>query len=383
MEELTAPAPTRAVEPSVPVPARLRVHPGLTHRLRWHYAVLVRALRRTIVSAGAHGCSNLAQSTAYSAFLALLPALAVAAAVIGLLPDTAPIRVQLAAFFDRILPSDVSPLLDGAFQSTPEHGHSVRALVGAGFVSFLGATNIISTLMEGLRRARNLPRNSWSFWRRRRRTVELVFLSLIPLGVASLLIVFGHAVTQWLVSSIGPQSRAPIYTIAVLVRWAVSFAASIGLIGLLYHLGVPDARLPISIPAPIAVPLARTAGRTRRVILRSLPLGGAPSSAGTMSPAGVPVRFWQAIIPGAVMATATWFLTTLAFGWYVTRFTNYSEFYGSIGAAIALLIWLYIVSFSVLCGAEFNAQFDRLASISLRARRTPASVPDRAPSPPA
>ena len=50
-----------------------------------------------------------------------------------------------------------------------------------------------------------------------------------------------------------------------------------------------------------------------------------------------------------------WFLTTLAFGWYVTRFANYSQVYGSLGAGIALLFWLYIVSLSVLCGAEFNA----------------------------
>jgi membrane protein len=58
------------------------------------------------------------------------------------------------------------------------------------------------------------------------------------------------------------------------------------------------------------------------------------------------------------MATALWFLTTLSFGWYVTRFANYSEVYGSLGVGIALLFWLYIVSLSVLCGAEFNSQFD-------------------------
>jgi membrane protein len=69
---------------------------------------------------------------------------------------------------------------------------------------------------------------------------------------------------------------------------------------------------------------------------------------------------WWAVLPGAVAATAMWFLTTLAFGWYVTRFANYSEVYGSLGAGIALLFWLYIVSLSVLCGAEFNAQFDGL-----------------------
>lgn len=72
------------------------------------------------------------------------------------------------------------------------------------------------------------------------------------------------------------------------------------------------------------------------------------------------------------MATAMWFLTTLVFGWYVTRFANYSEVYGSLGAGIALLFWLYIISLSVLCGAEFNAQFDRQFNSNL-GRPHPAS----------
>ena len=85
-------------------------------------------------------------------------------------------------------------------------------------------------------------------------------------------------------------------------------------------------------------------------------------------------RTWRAVLPGAIVATAMWFLTTLAFGWYVTRFANYSEVYGSLGAGIALLFWLYIVSLSVLCGAEFNAQFD----IQLRACSRPGSRPESA-----
>ena len=210
--------------------------------LRW-YAVLSRALHRTLLSALAHDCLNVAQSTAYSAIVALFPALIVAAAVIGLLPDTAPVRFQLADFFDRVLPASVSLLLDAAFENAPKHAHSVRALVGAGMVSFAGASNVISTLMEGLRRARGLPRDCWSFWQRRRRSFELVPLSLVPLTIASLLVVFGHAVSLWLVSIIGPQARAPIYTATLLLRWAVAVGASVGLIALLYHMGVPAERV--------------------------------------------------------------------------------------------------------------------------------------------
>ncbi len=268
MEELTAPNPTRVPRPSA------TARPHRVKRLRRWYEVLARTLHRAGLSAAAHGCFNLAQSTAYSAVVALFPALIVAAAVIGLLPDTAPVRFQLAAFFDRVLPPGVTPLLDAAFENSPGHAHSLRALITAGFVSFLGAASIISTLMEGLRRARDLPLNSWSFWQRRRRTFELVFLSLIPLGAASLLVVFGHAVTGWLVSSIGPESRAPIYMIAVLVRWVLSFAASVGLIGLIYHLGVPDVQLPIQIPAAIILspPSPRQSpapGAARAMLLRA------------------------------------------------------------------------------------------------------------------
>jgi membrane protein len=53
-------------------------------------------------------------------------------------------------------------------------------------------------------------------------------------------------------------------------------------------------------------------------------------------------------------ASLLWFPSTLAFGWYVTRVANYSRFYGSFGAGIATLVWLYITSFSALLGAELN-----------------------------
>lgn len=322
MEELSE--SRLAANPSPPTRPRSRRFRAESGR-RW-FALLSRAMHRTLLGVIKHDCLNVAQSTAYSAILALFPALIVAAAVIGLLPDTAPVRFQLAAFFDRVLPPGVSPLLDAAFESTPRHAHSVRALVSAGIVSFLGASNVIVTMMDGLRRARELPADCWTFWARRRRAFELVPLSLVPLAVFSVLIMFGHAVTGWLSSSIGPEVRTPIYVVSLLIRWAVSLSASVGLIAVIYHLGVPDGYL-------------------------SAPLVGGGESVRVQ-------RAWRTILPGAVMATALWFLTTLAFGWYVTRFANYSEVYGSIGAAIALLFWLYIVSLSVLCGAEFNAQFD-------------------------
>ncbi len=67
------------------------------------------------------------------------------------------------------------------------------------------------------------------------------------------------------------------------------------------------------------------------------------------------IRSWRHVLPGAAMATITWFLATLAYGWYVTH-GQYTLVYGSLAATVATLVWLYITSLSVLIGAEFNAQ---------------------------
>ena len=71
---------------------------------------------------------------------------------------------------------------------------------------------------------------------------------------------------------------------------------------------------------------------------------------------GVPrTQPWHRVLPGAALATVLWFVSTVLFGFYLRRFGNYDVIYGSVGTAIALLIWLYLVSMVVLIGAEFNA----------------------------
>ncbi|MCB1399411.1 MAG: YihY/virulence factor BrkB family protein [Rhodobacteraceae bacterium] len=59
---------------------------------------------------------------------------------------------------------------------------------------------------------------------------------------------------------------------------------------------------------------------------------------------------------GAVVATLVWALVSLGFTFYLTNFGAYNKIYGSIGAVIALLMWLYLSAFSVLLGAALNAE---------------------------
>jgi membrane protein len=61
---------------------------------------------------------------------------------------------------------------------------------------------------------------------------------------------------------------------------------------------------------------------------------------------------------GAVLATIAWVLVSLLLSVYVSKFANFNETYGSIGAIAGLLFWLYASAFVVLLGAEVNAQME-------------------------
>ena len=122
---------------------------------------------------------------------------------------------------------------------------------------------------------------------------------------------FGQFITQVIADSLATYVRPAFYFAALLVRWTVALSGVAGLTSLVYHLGV-----------------------SRR-------------------------QSWVRTLPGAIAATLIWFVSTLAFGWYVTRYANYALVYGSLGTGIALLIWLYLIFLSVLCGAEFNVLFFR------------------------
>jgi membrane protein len=310
-----------------------RVHPmeGLIrpHTLRlFELRRLLRLpsiLHRAFLAAFDHDCLNLAQSTAYSGLVSLFPILVVAAFFISLLPDTTPVRAQLSLIFEGILPSDASPLLQSYFVASPHNPRSTHALIVGILVSLSGASSVIATLMEGVRRANNLPPDCWNFWQRRLRALLLVPLSLIPFVISTILVVFGHFITAWLALHVIAAARGPVYFLALLIRWFVALAGSIGIVALIYHMGSPLQ------------------------------------------------QSWKRVIPGAVVSTAMWFISTLVFGWYVTRFANYSQVYGPLGAGVALLIWLFIISFSVICGAEFNTAFHSRFFHSLHTESAPST----------
>ncbi len=68
---------------------------------------------------------------------------------------------------------------------------------------------------------------------------------------------------------------------------------------------------------------------------------------------------WKWVAPGSIFAALVWLLASLGFSYYVSKFANYDRMYGSLGAVIILLFWLYISFYIVLLGAEINARVER------------------------
>ena len=68
---------------------------------------------------------------------------------------------------------------------------------------------------------------------------------------------------------------------------------------------------------------------------------------------------WRFFNPGSIIATLMIIFTSYGFSYYLSNFANYHKFYGSIGAIIAFMVWLYFVSIILLVGFEINASIDR------------------------
>jgi membrane protein len=67
-------------------------------------------------------------------------------------------------------------------------------------------------------------------------------------------------------------------------------------------------------------------------------------------------RSLRSVLPGAAVGTALWFGASLLFTFYVSHFGSYDKTYGTLGAVISLLIWLWLGNMAFLLGALFNAE---------------------------
>jgi len=266
-------------------------------------------LRNAAVQALNNDVFNTAKAAAYSGMLMFFPALMVLSTVLAQVPEGTTLMGEIRGTFEQILPADSMDLLQSYVLS--QQFHSTQVILSACSLGLFAGLGMMLSLMEGFRRAYRLPLEDWTFWGRRMRALLLAPIALVPLSLATLVVIFGHQIEAWMIANATHELRHIVLFFWRAVRWSVALLTSVAVLSALYHFG------------------------TRRK------------------------EHWLWVAPGAITGTLLWFPSTLAFGWYVTRIADYSMFYGSFGAGIATLIWLYITAVSVLLGAELNGALYR------------------------
>jgi membrane protein len=266
----------------------------------WRFFALI---RRALWRAVQHDAFAVAKAAAYSAILTLFPALLVVGAVLATSPRTAALLHEVSRAVGRILPAGSATAvayLKGTNQRT------VGVLITTSLITLWTGSGVMVSWMEGFRNAYQLPK-TWGLVKERFIAFSLVIMAGIPMSFATVLVAFGSGIETRILSYAGQELGTYVLLMWMMIRWTIAIMTSIAVIALIYHHAVP----------------------------RTQP--------------------WHSVLPGATFATTMWFLATTAFGWYLHHYADYSLIYGSLGAAIALLVWMYIISVIVLIGAEMNA----------------------------
>jgi membrane protein len=271
-----------------------------------------RLLLRTFTAAFEDNCFGIAKGAAYSALVAFFPVLASLAAILVQAHAEA-VAHLIAQFLVGVVPPGSEELVQYEFAL---RGQRPAWLIGiAALLSVWGASGAMISLMEGFNAAYRLPTDR-PFLKQRMMAILMTFTLAIPALAASFSILFGSRLEPMIYERLGfvaegEQIRTGVKILGSLARYSVALGTVILVTGLLFYFG------------------PNTAIKLRKV--------------------------W----PGALVATFFWGLTTGGFAWYVRNIANYNVMYGSIGAVIALLVWMYLLAVIALLGCEFNAESER------------------------
>lgn len=265
-------------------------------------------LRKALWGLYEDGSLGYAKGAAYSALLAFFPVLTTLSAWL-IQANAEAVSRKIANFLFRVVPPGAEEFLK--YTMTQRGAQPLTLPIAASILALWAATGVIISLQEGFQAAYKKT-DQRGVVTKRLVAIGLIFICLLPVLGASSLLIFGDQVERAVLTKLkileaGQALEGGVHLVGRLVRSAISLCATVLVTGLLFKLG----------PSP--QPKMRT------------------------------------VWPGAVLSTALWWLSTQAFAWYVRHVANYNVLYGSIGAAIALLVWMYLLAVIALLGCEYNA----------------------------
>lgn len=243
----------------------------------------------------------LAAQLAYFLLLSLFPLLIFLVTLVPYLPIT---EVDILAFFDDYAPGETMDLIRNSLEDIMEKDGK---LLSFGLIATIWtASNGINAIVTAFNRAYRV-KETRSFIVSRLMAIILTFAMIFVFLVALILPVFGKEIGIWLFANFG--LREEFIHVWNMLRWLISI-----LILFIVFLG-----------------LYWIAPNKKLTCISGL--------------------------PGSVFATAGWVIVSIGFSYYVSNIASYTATYGSIGAIIVLMLWLYLSAYIIIIGGEINAYF--------------------------
>ncbi len=279
-------------------------HPGAIPARGWRDI-----LRRTFAEFNADHITVIAGGVTFSVLLAIFPALAAFVALYGLVANVNDIPHQLQTL-GAVLPSEAVKFVGGEMtrMAQARHGGLSLALIFGVVLSFWSANGAMKALFVGMNVAYEQPE--------KRGFVRLNLLTLtFTLG---LILFFSLTVAALAADAVVAKLVGPTAGMVVsLARWPILLVGFGGGLALLYRYGP-------------------SRGHAR----------------------------WRWVSWGSGVATLLWLIASLLFSVYTSHFSHYNRTYGSLGAVVGLMIWIWISAIIVLLGAELNSEIEHQTGVA-------------------
>jgi len=252
---------------------------------------------------------QMAAALSYYFVLSLFPSLIVLSAIVAYLP-VPNLFDQALSMMARFLPPDSMGLVRRVLSDviTPNRG----TFLSFGIMGTLWtASGGFAAAIEALNIAYDVE-DDRPFWKTRPLAVGLALLTGALMLVALSVMIVGPRFGEWLAGRVHLSSSFVL--LWPYIHWSIAIGFTILAVEALYFL--------------------------------------APN---------VKQRF-LATLPGAILAVGCWLALSYLLGLYFRHFANFNKTYGTLGAGIAMMTWLYWTGFAMLVGAELNSELAKISS---------------------
>lgn len=253
-----------------------------------------------------------AAKLAYYFLLALFPLLIFLTSAIGLIIGSGSgMRNTLFRYLARVMPSSAFQLIDSTMLEVTNSSSAGKLSFGL-LLALWAASNGMDAITEALNTAYDVEETR-PWWKRRLAAVLLTIGLSVLIISALALVIGGGRLADYLAAVFGFSSA---FTWAwKILQWPLALAFMLVAFALIYYFA-PDVR----------------------------------------------DQDWKWITPGSVIGVALWLFASFGFKGYLHFFNSYSATYGSLGAVIILMLWLYLTGLAVLIGGEINAEIENVAA---------------------